>query len=61
MFDYNSYEQWYEEGGLDTYARAGRVYKKVLNEYVPPALDAEIDEALQAFIQERKAEIQPEY
>ena len=54
--DNNSYEQWEEEGSLDTAQRANTIWKKMLNEYEPPELDASIDEALQEFMTSRKAE-----
>jgi len=54
--DNNSYEQWQEEGSEDTAQRANKIWKKMLNEYEPPELDASIDEALQDFMIRRKAE-----
>ena len=54
--DNNSYEQWEEEGSEDTAQRANKIWKKVLNDYEPPELDASIDEALQDFMTRRKAE-----
>jgi trimethylamine--corrinoid protein Co-methyltransferase len=54
--DNNSYEQWEEEGSQDTAQRANKIWKKMLNEYEPPELDASIDEALQDFMTRRKAE-----
>jgi trimethylamine--corrinoid protein Co-methyltransferase len=54
--DNNSYEQWAEEGREDAAQRANKIWKKMLEEYVPPELDASIDEALQDFMTRRKAE-----
>jgi trimethylamine--corrinoid protein Co-methyltransferase len=54
--DNNSFEQWEEEGAIDTAQRANVIWKKMLEEYEPPALDASIDEALQDFMARRKAE-----
>jgi len=54
--DNNSYEQWKEEGSEDMAQRANKIWKKMLNEYEPPELDASIDEALQDFMTRRKAE-----
>ena len=54
--DNNSYEQWEEEGSEDAAQRANKIWKKMLNEYEPPELDASIDEALQDFMTRRKAE-----
>jgi trimethylamine--corrinoid protein Co-methyltransferase len=61
FFDYNSFEQWRDEGGLSAMQKANGRYKKLLRQYQPPDLDPAIDEALQAFITRRKAEIKPEY
>ena len=54
--DNNSFEQWESEGGLDAAQRANKMWKKTLEEYEPPALDPSIDEALQEYINRKKAE-----
>jgi trimethylamine--corrinoid protein Co-methyltransferase len=53
--DNNSVEQWQEEGSKDAATRANALWKKMLADYVPPALDPGVDEALRAFIDERRA------
>ncbi|WP_422366080.1 trimethylamine methyltransferase family protein [Pelagibius sp.] len=53
--DNNSFEQWEADGAFDAYQRANGIYKKMLADYEAPALAPSIDEALQAFIAERKA------
>jgi len=53
--DNNSYEQWDAEGRQDAARRANTLYKRMLADYEAPALDPAIDEALQAFIAEKKA------
>ncbi len=53
--DNNSFEQWQSEGSQDAAQRANGLYKKMLVDYQPPALDAATDEALLAYIAERKA------
>ena len=53
--DNNSFEQWESEGGLDTARRANRIWKEMLAGYEAPPLDESVDEALRAFIAERKA------
>lgn len=53
--DNNSFEQWDADGRLDMAQRANARWKKLLAEYEPPALDPEIDEALQAYMASRKA------
>ena len=52
--DNNSFEQWEAEGGRDAYQRANGMWKKTLANYEAPVLDPGIDEALKAFIAERK-------
>jgi len=52
--DNNSVEQWQSEGSLDAAQRANAVWKAWLADYQAPALDPGIDEALQAFIREKK-------
>jgi len=56
--DNNSFEQWLEEGELDANQRANKVYKKMLENYVAPPLDASIDEALKEYMTKRKAELE---
>jgi trimethylamine--corrinoid protein Co-methyltransferase len=53
--DNNSFEQWEAEGSLDTTQRANKIWKKMLAEYEAPPIDPAIDEALLAFIAQRKA------
>ncbi len=52
--DNNSFEQWEAEGALDAFQRANGKWKKALARYEAPAIDPGVDEALQAFIKERK-------
>ena len=52
--DNNSFEQWESEGARDTCQRANGIWKKMLADYVAPPLDPAVDEALQAFIREKK-------
>ena len=53
--DNNSFEQWQQEGAMDAAQRANGIWKSMLADYEAPALDPAIDEAVQAFIAERKA------
>lgn len=53
--DNNSYEQWLEDGSTDTATRANAKWKQMLNDYEAPPLDPSIDEALIAYMEERKA------
>ena len=52
--DSDSYEQWSSEGGRDAAERANTQWKHLLATYRDPGLDPVIDEALKAFIAERK-------
>ena len=52
--DNNSFEQWSAEGEKDTAQRANGIWKKWLADYEAPAIDPAIDEALQAFMREKK-------
>jgi trimethylamine--corrinoid protein Co-methyltransferase len=54
LADSNSFEQWTEEGGTDCAQRANKQLKKMLNAYEAPPLDPAIDEALLAFMEQRK-------
>lgn len=54
--DNDSFEQWSDDGALDAARRANTLWKKRLEEYRQPPLDASIDEALQAYIAQRKSE-----
>ncbi|MCP5368562.1 MAG: trimethylamine methyltransferase family protein [Hyphomicrobiales bacterium] len=54
--DNNSVEQWEAEGAQDTAARANTLWKKLLAAHQPPPLDPAVEEALQAFMAERKAQ-----
>ena len=53
--DNNSYEQWVEDGSTSAEDRAEQVYQTMLNEYVAPDLDADIDARLLKYMDERKS------
>jgi trimethylamine--corrinoid protein Co-methyltransferase len=53
--DNSSYEQWVEDGSLSAEDRAESVYKKMLDEYVAPELDPEIDRKLLDYMEMRKS------
>lgn len=52
--DNNSFEQWQAEGEKDAAQRANGLWKKKLAEYEAPPLDPALDEALEAFMAEKK-------
>lgn len=55
VLDYKPFETWSEEGARDTQELASARVKHLLSSYTPPPIDPEIDAALKAFIEERKA------
>src|SRR5262249_46459979 len=55
LADNNSVEQWEAEGAQDMTQRANTLWKKQLAEYEAPALDAAVDEALNDYMDRRKA------
>lgn len=55
--DYESFEQWSAEGSLDAASRANKQWKQQLASYEEPAIDPAIDEALLAYIAEKKAAV----
>jgi trimethylamine--corrinoid protein Co-methyltransferase len=54
--DNNSFEQWESEGSLDAAQRANKLWKKKLAEYEAPPIDPGVDEALQDYVNRKKAE-----
>ncbi len=54
--DNNSFEQWEAEGALDAAQRANALWKRMLQDYEPPPIDAAVDDALNDYMTRRKAE-----
>jgi trimethylamine--corrinoid protein Co-methyltransferase len=52
--DNNSFEQWEAEGNQDAIQRANTLWKEMLAAYEAPEIDPGVDEALNAFITEKK-------
>lgn len=52
--DNNSFEQWDSEGAQDAAQRANTIFKRQLREYQAPDIDPGVDEAVQAFIAQKK-------
>ncbi len=50
-----TWESWSEDGRQDALVRANAAWRKTLGEYEAPPMDEAVDEALKAFIAERKA------
>ncbi|MBN9072022.1 MAG: trimethylamine methyltransferase family protein [Rhizobiales bacterium] len=57
LSNWQNYEAWTEAGGLDATARATRLWKKALEEYVEPPMDPAVREALEAYRMRRREEI----
>jgi len=55
LLDYKPFETWSEEGGRDTMTLASVRVQKMLSDYVQPALDPAISEALTAYVAQKKA------
>ncbi len=53
--DNNSFEQWEADAGQDAARRANTLCRRMLADYEPPPVDPAIDEALTAFIAQKKA------
>jgi trimethylamine--corrinoid protein Co-methyltransferase len=52
-----NYERWSRNGGKDAAARASDVWRKTLEEYEQPALDAGLEEELKAYVDRRRTEL----
>jgi len=55
--DWRNFETWQEDGARTATERANAVWKQLVAEYEQPALDPGVDEALEAYVARRKAEI----
>lgn len=53
--DNNSFEQWESEGSMDAAQRANLLWKKQLGAYETPPMDPAINDALLAYMAQRKA------
>jgi len=55
VLDYKPFETWSEEGGRDTVALARARMQRLLDTYQKPAIDADVEAALSAYVAEKKA------
>ena len=55
LLDYKPYETWEEEGARDTQTLASERVQKLLGDYQKPALDPSVEEALVAYVAQKKA------
>jgi len=56
LSDWSNFENWEDRGAVRTPERANKIWKAILEEFVPPPMDPAIDEELQAFVAKRKEE-----
>jgi trimethylamine---corrinoid protein Co-methyltransferase len=52
-----NFERWSRNGGKDTAARAGEIYRQVLTDYEAPPLDDAIREELAEYVSRRRTEL----
>jgi trimethylamine--corrinoid protein Co-methyltransferase len=57
LSDWSNFENWTEAGAKDATRRATDLWQRLLDEYVPPALDPAVREAIDAFVTRRAAEL----
>src|ERR1700678_2273960 len=57
LFSTANFERWLKQGGKDTAARAGDIWRKKLDEFTPPPLDDAIRAELDDFVQRRRREL----
>lgn len=57
--DWNNFETWRDSGSMTADQRANVLFKKLIREYQPPALDPAILEELEAYVARRRTEIEP--
>ena len=56
LSDWRNFESWEEAGAVWTHDRANAAWKRILEDYEAPPMDAAIAEELSAFVDRRKAE-----
>ncbi len=56
LSDWQNYENFRDNGGVWTAERANKMWKQILSEFEPPAIDEAIREELEAFVAKRKEE-----
>ncbi|NOZ33429.1 MAG: methyltransferase, partial [Alphaproteobacteria bacterium] len=54
--DWSNFENWEDAGSVQTPQRANGIWKSIIAEYEPPALDEAIREELAEFVARRKSE-----
>jgi trimethylamine--corrinoid protein Co-methyltransferase len=59
LSDWSSFESWTEAGSRNATERATGIWKKLLADYVPPALDPGVREAIADYVTRRARELDP--
>ncbi|MGI9311179.1 MAG: trimethylamine methyltransferase family protein, partial [bacterium] len=59
--DWSNFETWQENGSKTAAERANALFKRLLDAYRPPPLDAGVAEELEAYAARRREEIKPEW
>jgi trimethylamine--corrinoid protein Co-methyltransferase len=52
-----NFERWKNKGERDTATRANEIWKKTLEEYEKPPIDADLEAELKAFVDRRRTEL----
>jgi trimethylamine--corrinoid protein Co-methyltransferase len=52
-----NFDRWQRNGGRDATERAGEIWRKTLEEYEQPPIDAAVDEQLREYVTRRRAEL----
>jgi trimethylamine--corrinoid protein Co-methyltransferase len=52
-----NFDRWQRNGGRDATERAGEIWRKTLDEYEQPPIDAGVDEQLREYVTRRRAEL----
>jgi trimethylamine--corrinoid protein Co-methyltransferase len=56
LSDWSNFENWRDAGAMDATQRANKIWKKMLQDYEEPKLEAAIDDELMDFVQRRTHE-----
>ncbi len=54
--DWRNFEAWQADGGMWTAERAHRLFRRIVDDFEPPEMEADIRAELEAFVERRKAE-----
>src|SRR5271155_2376318 len=57
LSDWTNFENWTDAGARNATERATGIWKKLLEEYSPPPLEADVKEAIDAYVAKRSEEI----